>query len=150
MKKLHFDTVIKAPREKVWYNIVNDQPFRVWTAAFIPGSYFEGGWEKGAKIRFLGKNQNGKIEGMSSEIAENKPLDFISIRHLGMIHDGKEDTESEEVKSWTPAYENYTLIEMGNNTRFIVDMDSPETYVEMFNRAWPKALDKLKEISEKS
>jgi hypothetical protein len=150
MKKLHFDTVIGAPREVVWNNIISDQPFREWTAAFMPGSYFEGRWDEGSKIRFLGKTRDGKIEGMTSEIAENKPLNFISIRHLGMIHDGVEDTESEEVKSWMPAYENYTLIEMGGKTRFIVDMDSSEAYAEMFSTAWPKALNKLKEISEKS
>jgi uncharacterized protein YndB with AHSA1/START domain len=150
MKKLHFETVINASRDKVWYNIVNEKPYMEWTAMFMPGSSFEGSWDKGAKIRFIARNEEGKIEGMTSEIAENKPYDFISIRHLGVIQNGVEDKESEEVKKWTPSYENYTFIETGDKTRFVVDMDVEDSYAEMFSDMWPKALKKLKEISERN
>ena len=47
---------------------------------------------------------------MVSEIAENKPNEFISIRHLGYIANGIEDTQSEAIRAWAPAYENYTFV----------------------------------------
>lgn len=58
---------------------------------------------------------------------------------------GVEDTESEEAKKWTPAFENYTLSETDGKTKIEVDLDTNEEYAEM----WPKALEKLKEISER-
>lgn len=36
---------------------------------------------------------------MTSVIAENKPLEFISIKHVGYINNGIEDTESPGVKA---------------------------------------------------
>jgi hypothetical protein len=43
-------------------------------------------------------NEKGEKEGMASEIAESRKNSFISIRHLGNILSGKEDTTNEEVK----------------------------------------------------
>jgi hypothetical protein len=86
---------------------------------------------------------------MVAEIAESKKYSYISIRHLGYILDGREDTESEPVKQWAPAYENYTFSEMGKETRFEVDVDVEEQYLEMFREMWPKALEKLRVIAER-
>ncbi len=148
MKKLHLEKLINAPRQKVWENIVNDQPYRQWTAVFMPGSFFEGSWEKGAKIQFLAKNDKGELEGMTSEIAENRPFEFLSIKHLGFVKNGVEDTTSEEIKKWTPSHENYTLSEEDGKTLFALDMDVADEEEEMFKEIWPRALEKLKEISE--
>ncbi|TAL34755.1 MAG: SRPBCC domain-containing protein [Spirochaetes bacterium] len=148
MKKLRFEISINAPRKKVWEAVVNDQPYREWTSVFFPGSYFDGGWNKGDKIRFLAKNSEGQLDGMSSEIAESRLHEFISIRHLGVIKNGVEDTTSDEAVKWAPAYENYTLSESGGTTSFVVDIDIDDSYQDMFNEMWPKALKKLKEISE--
>ena len=149
MKRLHFDVVIAAPRERVWDNIVNDEPYRKWTEAFMPGSYFEGSWEKGARIRFLARNQAGEVNGMWSEIAESRRPEFLSIRHLGIVTNGKDDREGEESKKWAQGYENYTLTDVGGKTEFAVDLDVPDdSLAPMFSDAWPKALAVLKEISE--
>jgi hypothetical protein len=86
---------------------------------------------------------------MTSEIAESQKYSFISIRHLGYILDGKEDTSSDEIKKWAPAYENYSFRKSGNATLFIVDVDVEENYVEMFTEMWPKALKLLKNVAEK-
>ena len=150
MRKLHFEIVINAPKEKVWETVVGKESYSEWTAPFSSSpSYFEGTWEKGSKMKFLSKDEQGKMGGMLSEIAENKPGEFLSIKHVGMIMNGVEDTESENVKKWAPAFENYALREEGGGTKFIVDIDVAEEWVEMFNDMWPKALEKLKEISER-
>jgi hypothetical protein len=150
MKKLHFEILIHASPEKVWNAVVTDRDYREWASAFGPTSYFEGGWEKGQAIRFLGINEHGKKDGMISEIAESKKPAFISIRHLGVIMDGVEDTTSDAAKKWTPAYENYTLTPAGKNTTFSVDVDVNEEYVQMFSDMWPTALAQLKKISERN
>jgi len=62
---------------------------------------------------------------------------------------GIEDTTSEEIRKWAPAFENYTLEELEEKkTLFKLDMDATEEYYDMFLEMWPKALTKLKEVSE--
>ena len=150
MQKLHFSIIINAPKEKVWDKMFSDLSYREWTKVFMPGSYFEGSWDKGAKIRFLAKDGNGKLNGMISTIEENRPYEFISIKHLGVVHDGVEDTTSDEVKKWSGAHENYTFEETDGKTEVLVEMDSDDEFVKMFEEMWPKALAKLKEISERN
>lgn len=150
MKKLHFSTVIDAPKEKVWRTMLDDEPYREWTSAFMPGSYYKGDWSKGSKILFLGPDpETGKEGGMVSRIAENRPYEFISIEHLGIVQDGKEDTTSEAARQWAPAFENYTFREKDGATEVLVDMDAEDEHETMFREMWPKALQKLKELGEK-
>ena len=150
MGELQFEVVIDAPRERVWDNIVNDEPYRKWTTPFMPGSYFEGTWEKGARMRFVVKGENGEVNGMFSEIAESRKPEFLSIVHLGLVKNGKEDRESEEAKKWVSDHENYTLTDLGGRTRFRVEMDNvPMEMEKEFADSWPRALALLKELSEK-
>jgi len=151
MQKLHFSIQINAPREKVWNTMLDDATYRQWTAAFNPGSYYIGSWEQGSEIRFLGPDPEGKeIEGgMYSRIKENRVHEFISIEHLGMIKGGVIDTTSDEVKKWTPAFENYTLVDKDGGTEVLVDIDVADEYANMFDEMWPRALSSLKELAEK-
>lgn len=151
MAKLHYSIDIKAPKEKVWDSMLEDKTYREWTSIFNPGgSYYEGNWDEGSKILFLGPDEkSGKIGGMVSKIAVNKPYEYISIEHLGEIVDGAEDTTSDRVKDWAGAHENYTFSEKDGVTTVKVDLDSNEEMKKMFEEMWPKALDKLKEITEK-
>ena len=151
MEKLHFSFKINAPVKKVWDTMLGEKTFREWTSAFMPGGYFEGSWDKGSKIKFLAPNKDGKPEGMSSEIAENRPYEFVSIRHLGVVIGGKEDLQSQDAKEWGgKAYENYTFTEVGGSTEVSVDMDTAEQWKDDMTKTWPKALARLKEIAEKS
>lgn len=151
MKTIYFSIEINAPKEKVWHTMLDDKTYREWTTAFSPGSYFKGDWSKGSKILFLGPDPNtGEEGGMVSRIAENKKYEYISIEHMGLVKKGVEDTTSEEAKKWAPAYENYTFKDKGNKTELLVDMDTTEDMVAMFNQMWPQALQKLKEIAEKT
>lgn len=151
MKQLNLEILIHASPETVWDAITNDTKYRQWTSAFQEGSYFEGGWNKGDAIHFIAQNEEGQKEGMVSEIAESTYPEYISIRHLGFISKGIEDTTSDAVKKWAPSYENYTLEKAGDNTTlFKISMDTTEEYYTMFMEMWPKALIKLKEVSEQS
>lgn len=149
MKKINLDITINASCEAVWDAIVNDANYRLWASVFEPSSYFEGGWNKGDTIRFLGTNEKGEKEGMVSEIAESIYPQYISIKHLGYIANGIDDTTSEEIRKWAPAFENYTMEKLGENkTLFKLDMDVTDEFFDMFMELWPKALAKLKEVCE--
>ncbi len=149
MQKLHYSIKIKAPKNKVWEIIIGKTTYPQWTSVFAEGSDVQGDWSQGSKLIFGAPNKEGKMEGMVSEVAENKAPDYLSIRHLGMLKDGVEDTQSPEVKAWAPAYENYTLKEENGETEYLVDLDCEDTWVKYMNDTWPKALEKVKELSEK-
>lgn len=149
MKRLHFSTMINAPKEKVWHTMLDDETYRDWTNAFNPGSYYRGDWSQGSKMLFLGPNpENGSEGGIVSRIAENRLHEFISIEHVGLVRDGIEDTTSELVRQWAPSFENYTFRERDNATEVSVDLDVPEDHAEMFEQMWPRALSRLKELGE--
>lgn len=143
-KRLQFSTVIAAPVDKVWSTMLDSESYKEWTSAFAEGSYYEGSWDQGARIKFLSPSG----EGMVSEIAENRPQQFISIRHLGYIANGVEDTESESVRAWAPAFENYTFSAVPEGTRLDIDQDIMAEYEKFMQDAWPKALEKLKQLCE--
>jgi hypothetical protein len=149
MDKLHFSIVINAPKAKVYETMLQDKTYRIWTEAFTAGSHYVGNWSEGSKILFLAPDKEGKVGGMVSRIKENRKNDFVSIEHLGVVSDGKEDTTSEAVKPWAGSLENYTFKENNGQTEVLVEMDITEEYKEMFEGMWHKALQKLKEISEK-
>jgi hypothetical protein len=148
MNRLNFSISINAPKEKVWNIMLDHNSYRVWTEVFAPGSHYVGNWEKGSKILFLAPNKSGQMGGMVSQIKEIRKYEYISIEHCGVVNDGREDTSSEEGKTWAGALENYTFKENNGITELLVEMDSAEEYENMFKDLWPKALQKLKELAE--
>lgn len=149
METIQFTALINANKQKVWNVMLEDKTYRQWTTAFHEGSHYKGNWDKGSEIHFLGPNEEGKLSGMYSKIKENRLYDFISIEHLGFISDGIVDTTSEEVKKWTPSFENYTFTEKENQTELKVEMQVDTNYKAMFEEMWPRALKILKDLSEK-
>ena len=144
MQKLNFSTSINAPKEKVWKTLWDDSSYRKWTSVFGEGSYADTDWKEGSKVLFL----DGKGEGMVSKIETNRPNEFMSFKHLGMVKNGVEDTESETVKGWAGALENYTLTEVNGTTELTVDMDITEDFQSYFTETFPKALEQVKVLSE--
>ncbi len=151
MEKLQFKTEINAPSSKVFdvmLGITNKSTYEQWTALFNPTSTYEGNWNKGSKILFLGNDESGEKGGMVSEIAENILNKFISIRHYGLVKNGVEITEGPEVEKWANGLENYTFEENNGITLVTVDLDTTQDFIEYMNKTYPKALEKLKEICE--
>ena len=145
VKRTQFATTIDAPVPTVWRLMIGPESYMLWASAFAEGTYFEGSWEAGAKIRFLSPPSG---DGMVAEIAENRENEFISIRHLGMISNGVEDTTSESVRAWAPAYENYSFLGVPGGTKLIVEIDVFSEWEQYMNEAWPRALALLKQLSE--
>ncbi len=146
VKRIQFTAEINAPVSVVCRHVTSPESYNIWASAFAEGSHFKGSWEQGAKIRFLSPSG----DGMVAEIAVNRENEFISIRHLGFIANGVEDTTSEAVKAWAPAYENYTFLGVPAGTKMVVDQDVSAEWEDYLNDAWPKALVLLKALSEAS
>jgi len=144
MERKSFSISVNASREKIWDILWSDSSYRQWTSVFAEGSRAETDWKKGSKVLF----HDGKGDGMVSTIIENIPNEFMSIKHLGEVKKGIEDTTSEKVKQWAGAMENYTLKEINGKTELNVDMDIAEEYKDYFLTTWPKALEKIKELAE--
>ena len=152
MKKLQYKKDINASAEKVYntmLGIKNIETYEQWTAEFNPTSTYEGNWEKGSKIYFIGTDENGKKGGMVSEIAENIPFSFVSIRHFGILDGDNEITQGPEVEKWAGGLENYSFQETNGVTTVTIETDITEDYLDYFNSTWPRALNKLKELAEK-
>ena len=144
MKKVRYQIEIDCPKEKIFSIMLDKERYRKWTAEFNPTSHYEGSWEEGSKILFLGETETGEKAGMQSLIEKHIPNEFISIKHLGMLEKGKETAFDNEL------YENYYLEEKGNSTLLKVEMDTEDDWVDYFKNTWPKALQKLKEVCEKN
>lgn len=150
MEKFHTSIHINASPEKVWNTMLGKETYSQWTKAFNPASDYEGSWEQGSKIKFIGVDEQGNIMGgMVSRIAESRPYEFVSVEHLGIVlPDGTEDTTSEEARKWSPAFENYTFTEKDGGTEVSIDQDIGTEYKEEFSKMWPKALEALKALAE--
>ncbi len=151
MNKLQFKVSINAPVARIYdimLGLSSKSTYEQWTALFNPTSTYEGTWEKGNKILFVGVDEHGEKGGMVSRIAEIIPNRFVSIQHYGLMAGGKEITEGPDVEKWANGFENYTFEENGQATTVTVDLDITEEFIGFMNETYPKALDKLKEICE--
>lgn len=145
MEKINFSVSMNAPKEKVWKVLWDDPTYGQWTSVFGEGSYAQtDNWKEGSTVRFLAADGGGMI----SKVSANKPNEYMSFKHLGMIKNGVEDLVSDEVKQWSGAFENYTLEQTDGTTTLKVEMDISPDYKEYFDKTWPKALDKVKTLSE--
>lgn len=147
--KLNFEIVVDADARTVYEAMLGKKSYPEWTSVFNPASRYEGTWETGTKILFIGEDDKGNKGGMVSRIKENIPYKYVSIEHLGMLQGDQEITSGPEVEKWAGSMENYTFEEQNGKTRVKVDLTLFEEYENYFNETWPLALKKLKEISER-
>ncbi|MFN8430853.1 MAG: SRPBCC domain-containing protein [Spirosomataceae bacterium] len=148
-KEVTFEKVINASALSVYNKMIGSETYKIWTKAFNPTSDFKGSWEKGSKILFVGISEDGQEGGMVSQIADNIPGKFVSIKHIGILQGGEEITSGPMVEGWGDALENYYFEDLEEGTsKLSVKMDVNHEYLDYFNETWPKALEILKEIAE--
>ena len=148
MEKLRYSVAINAPVQDVWTTMLNDATYREWTSVFNSDSYYEGDWSQGSEIRFLGPDGDGSLAGMIATVEENRPNELISLRYIGQVVNGEDDTTSEAAQAFMGAHEKYAFTAAGGVTTVDVELDSEDEFVAMFDEAWPLALEKLKDIVE--
>lgn len=73
----------------------------------------------------------------------------MSFQYVGVIdEDGNEDTERDKVKAWAGSLENYYLHPQNGATVVWVELDIDDPYKDYFQKTWPAALQRLKEVAE--
>jgi hypothetical protein len=85
----------------------------------------------------------------------------MSFKHIGIVKEGKEQPLNEESKKWSGVMENYTLKDAptassnplfmtspGLTTELSVEIDVIEDHQSYFQKTFPKALEKVKELAE--
>ena len=145
MEKLQFTIDIPAPAQKVYEAMLglNDKStYESWASVFNPTSTYEGSWNKGDKIYFVGTDEKGEKAGMVSQVEENNPAAFVSVRHYGFLQGDTEVT----TEKWAGGYENYTFTENNGSTKVTVDIDVIDEYLDYFKNTYPKALETLKNV----
>ena len=144
MERLNFLIKIKATREKVWKVLWDDKTYRLWTSVFSEGSYAETDWKEGGKVLFL----IPAGDGMYSSIARNKKNEFMSFKYMGVVKNFEELPKDEETLKWSRSMENYRLTETDGETELQIELDASKEHQDYFKETFPKALEKVKEISE--
>jgi uncharacterized protein YndB with AHSA1/START domain len=140
MEKLAFSIDINAPKEKVWDVLWNDVTYPQWTAVFSAGSRAESDWKEGSKVLFLDEKGDGMFSKIKT-LEENRSMVF---EHLGEISNGVEKPQD-----WGGATESYFLNEKDSVTELKVELFGSEDHKDYFKKIFPKALDIVKELSEK-
>jgi hypothetical protein len=143
MKNLKFATTINAPKEKVWNILFTDENYPKWAEVFCEGSNAKTNWKEGSDVEFT--TPNG--EGIFSKITQKIPNRLMVFKHLGIIENGKRIRDARS-KQWENALESYKLQEHDGKTELAVSVDTIDEYSAYFNKTFPKALNKIKELSE--
>lgn len=143
----HYSIVISAPREKVWKTMLEPETYVQWTNVSWPGSRYEGTWAAGETLKFVGETGGG-TKAILRDYRENE---FALAEHIAILEDGgTEDTESAGAKSWIGSREVYFLREKDGKTVLDTLMYLKPAWKDMFTEDWPKAMKKIKELSENS
>lgn len=143
MKDLQFGIDIAAPVARVWDCMFDPLAYRDWTRAFADGSYYEGSWEEGRRLRFL----DPQGFGMEAVVDENLRHERVSLRLVGEIKDGRPVAGSPLHSQ--PAHERYEFGAMPDGgTRLVVHLQGWDGFLDFLQTTWPVALQRLKNLAE--
>lgn len=145
METLHYDIIINAPKNKIWDILWSPETYPQWTKFFSEGSKMESDWTIGGKTYFTGPSGDGMVATISALDEPNE----VTFNHLGMITNGIEDTESEEVKQWSGAPERYFLISLDDGTiKLQVEVQTSPDWKDMMDNGFTQGLKTIKTLSE--
>jgi hypothetical protein len=145
MIKLNYSIAINAKKKHIWETMLALETYQDWVKAFSADSKFIGKWKQGETILFFDPN----LGGSRAVLEIFKPYDKILAKHISMVDkEGKENNGDEMAKKWLGSTESYSFIETGNTTKLEIEMTVDETFTEMFDTSWPKALETIKSLCE--
>lgn len=144
-RDINRSVVIRAAPEKIWEVLWGIQSYRDWTSSFSESSDVETNWREGSSILFIDRSRSG-IFGQIREMTSPRKMIF---EYDGRMADGKKDTESEEAKELRGIKEIYTLDPGGDSCRLTIQTSLPEKTYDKISYSWDKALDKIKNLSER-
>lgn len=142
MNEMTFTVEINASKEKVWSTLWEDETFRDWASLIDPGTYMRGELKEGNEVEYISA-ENGY--GVTSLVNKLIPNEYLLLFHQADTQGSGEQTRD---KQWTGGKESYTLTEKDGITTLTTIFDVPPELEAYFNDAYPKALDRVKELAE--
>lgn len=142
MKELQFSIRINASKEKVWNILWDDKTFRNWANIIDEGMFMVGEMKKGGNVQFI-SSVNGY--GVTSKIDKLTLFETVLFKHR---QDTKESGTQEREEEWTGGTECYFLAHTDGVTTLTVKMDVPSEQEEMISIRFPRALDRVRILSE--
>lgn len=143
MREMRFHIEIRAAKGVVWKTLWQDETFRQWAGIIDPGTYMAGELKEGNEVQFISA-ENGY--GVTSLVEKCVPYEFLLLKHQA---DTQEAGRQEREKEWTGGEESYALAEKGGITTLTVTFGVPPALEEYFAENYPKALEKVRQLSEK-
>jgi uncharacterized protein YndB with AHSA1/START domain len=143
MKELRFSIEIRAPKAKVWDTLWQDETLREWAGLIDPGTYMIGELKEGGEVQFISAGGYG----VTSLVEKVVPGESLLLRHQA---DTQEEGKKEREKEWTGGEESYVLTEKDGATTLDVAFGVPPELEEYFKINYPKALERVKVLAERS
>ena len=141
---MRFSIEIHATRDRVWDTLWNDETFRQWAGLIDPGTYMTGKLDVDNKIQFISAENGYGVTSLVEQVVANE---LLVLRHSA---DTQDNGENDREPQWTGGSEQYSLEEKEGVTLLTVEFDVPIELEKEFNANYPKALDKVKELSERT
>jgi hypothetical protein len=145
MAALEFAITIRAPLNRVWDTMLAPASYVQWARAFSPNSTYQGSWTEGETMTFLDPDLGGTRAVLDIVEAHER----IEARHVAIIDaSGAADDATEFAEKWIGTLERYRFEETAGETTLSIDIETHDDFVEMFSRAWPVALHRLRNLCE--
>ena len=135
---------VHAPARVVWDTMLARDGYERWTGAFHEGSTYEGSWDQGAEIRFVGPGEDGRMSGLVGTIIESRTAERVSIRYDGEIDRGIVSRDSPIVGM----RETYAFTEADGVTALEVEVEVPDGWAPSMREMWGRAVIALKRLAE--
>jgi uncharacterized protein YndB with AHSA1/START domain len=143
MKEMQLQVEIQATKQKVWDVLWQDETLREWAGIIDPGTHMVGELKEGNEIQFI----SGNGYGVTSLVEELIPGEYALLLHSA---DTQDQGERERDKQWTGGKESYRLTEKDGVTTLTFSSDVPQELEEYFKDAYPKALERVKTLAERT
>lgn len=139
---MQFKIEINASKKTVWNTLWQDKTLREWAGIVDPGTYMVGELAEGSIVQF----NSAEGYGVTSLVATLIPNEYILFKHKADTKDVGDKTREDQ---WTNGEESYALVEKNGATTLVLKFDVPTELVELMSTSYPKALERVKELSEK-
>jgi uncharacterized protein YndB with AHSA1/START domain len=143
MKEMQFSIGIQASKEKVWSTLWQDETFREWAGIIDPGTHMVGSLKEGNEVQYI----SGNGYGVTSLVEKLVTNEFLLLRHRA---DTQNEGKRQRKDEWTGGAESYSLAEKDSATTLTVAFDVPSEMKDYFTVAYPKALERVKKLAERS
>ncbi|NMO97701.1 hypothetical protein [Paenibacillus lemnae] len=144
MKEIQFSIEIAARKEAVWSTLWEDATFRDWADLIDEGTYMSGDLIEGNEIQFISSSSGYGVTSLIETLNRNE---YVKFRHKA---DTKESGQLERDKEWSGGTESYYLNEINGVTTLTVKTEVPQELEEIFNDRLPRALERIKTLSEET